>query len=147
MENKNQNDFDYHDVINGNKIKFDHIDSNENYPDGRYQFIEKIGEGSFAWVAKYKDHSKMNRVVAIKVLKPDPDKEKNERNEARFYQEVNHIGKLSIDCPNIVTAYDTGWHYINKLDNKYIHVIRTDGTDKTPLNGFVSNPDWITSPN
>ena len=38
------------------------------------------------------------------------------------------------------TSYDA-------QDNKYIHVIRTDGTDKTPLNGFVSNPDWITSPN
>ena len=40
----------------------------------------------------------------------------------------------------LYTSYDA-------QDNKYIHVIRTNGTDKTTLNGFVSNPDWITSSN
>ena len=69
----------------------------------RYEIIEQIGTGGMADVYKAKCH-KLNRYVAIKVLKPE------------FSSDVNFVTKFRIEAqsaaglshPNIVNVYDVG---------------------------------------
>ena len=78
---------------------------------GRYEIIEKIGEGGMAEVYKARCHL-LNRYVAIKALKPEfaGDREFMKR----FETEAQAAGSLS--HPNIVSVYDVGFdagrHYI-----------------------------------
>jgi serine/threonine protein kinase len=77
----------------------------------QYRLLERLGGGGTGVVYKAR-HSRLDRVVAIKVLskhlKKDPDA------LARFYREMKVIGKL--DHPNIVRATDAdedaGFHYL-----------------------------------
>jgi len=70
---------------------------------GRYQILEKIGEGAMATVYKAHDPS-INRSLAIKFLHPnlciDPEY------RSRFLREARAAGILS--HPNIVTVFDVG---------------------------------------
>ena len=69
----------------------------------RYEIISRIGSGGMADVYKAKDH-KLNRMVAVKVLKPE------------FREDKTFIRKFRTDAqaaaglshPNIVNVYDVG---------------------------------------
>ena len=78
---------------------------------GRYELIEKIGEGGMAVVYKALCHS-INRYVAVKILKGDCAVDEGLRN--RFSSEAHTVGMLN--HPNIVTIYDIG----NEEDLYYI---------------------------
>ena len=69
--------------------------------DGRYEILEVIGTGGMAVVYKARCH-RLNRLVAIKILKDDylQDKEFRER----FHDEGQAVAMLS--HPNIVSVYD-----------------------------------------
>ncbi|MDR2770661.1 MAG: protein kinase, partial [Clostridiales Family XIII bacterium] len=78
---------------------------------GRYEIIEKIGDGGMAVVYKGRDRL-LNRFVAIKVLRPEYTKDfafvDSFRRESQAAARLNH--------PNIVNVYDVGKeeniHYI-----------------------------------
>lgn len=78
---------------------------------GRYELIEKIGDGGMAVVYKARDRL-LNRHVAIKILKPEFTKDvkiiESFRREAQAAANLSH--------PNIVNIYDVGRegniHYI-----------------------------------
>ncbi len=73
------------------------------YLAGRYEIQEKIGSGGMADVYKAKDH-KLNRLVAIKVLKSDFSND--ETFVKKFRVEAQSAAGLS--HPNIVNVYDVG---------------------------------------
>lgn len=78
---------------------------------GRYEVLEKIGTGGMSDVYKAKDE-KLNRLVAVKVLKQE------------FSENRNFVSKFRVEAqaaaglmhPNIVNVYDVGEedgiHYI-----------------------------------
>ncbi len=70
---------------------------------GRYEIVEKIGEGGMAIVYKAKDRL-LNRYVAIKILRPEFTKDnqfiENFRKESQAAAGLSH--------PNIVNVYDVG---------------------------------------
>lgn len=70
---------------------------------GRYETIGKIGTGGMADVYKAKDH-KLNRYVAIKVLKPEFREDKEFI--TKFRAEAQAAAGLA--HPNIVNVYDVG---------------------------------------
>ena len=73
------------------------------YINDRYEIIDKVGSGGMADVYKAKCH-RLNRYVAIKVLKSEYSSDKNFvskfRNEAQSAAGLSH--------PNIVNVYDVG---------------------------------------
>lgn len=69
--------------------------------DGRYEIIERIGTGGMAVVYKAKCH-RLNRLVAIKILKSDLAQDNDFRR--RFHTESQAVALLS--HPNIVSVYD-----------------------------------------
>ncbi len=69
----------------------------------RYEVLEKIGSGGMAEVFKGKDH-KLNRFVAIKVLK---DEFVEDRNFVRKFKEEAQAA-AALAHPNIVNVYDVG---------------------------------------
>lgn len=79
--------------------------------DERYEIIEKIGSGGMADVYKAKCH-RLNRYVAIKILKQEFSSDKNFI--TKFRAEAQSAAGLS--HPNIVSVYDVGeengLHYI-----------------------------------
>ncbi len=78
---------------------------------GRYELIEKTGEGGMAIVYKGKDRL-LNRYVAIKILRPEFTKD--DKFIANFIKESQAAAGLT--HPNIVGVYDVGQegniHYI-----------------------------------
>ena len=70
---------------------------------GRYEIIEKVGEGGMAYVYKARDNL-LNRYVAIKILKEEFSKDevfvKRFRTEAQSAASLIH--------PNIVSVFDVG---------------------------------------
>ena len=77
----------------------------------RYEIIDSVGSGGMADVYKAKDE-RLNRFVAIKVLKPEYSSDKSFVN--KFRGEAQSVAGLS--HPNIVNVYDVGddggLHYI-----------------------------------
>ena len=69
----------------------------------RYEIIEKIGAGGMADVYKAKDH-KLNRYVAVKVLKAEYSSNKNFVSKFR----VEAQSAAGLMHPNIVNVYDVG---------------------------------------
>ncbi len=69
--------------------------------DGRYEILEVIGIGGMAVVYKAKCH-RLNRLVAIKILKDEYSQDEEFRN--RFHAESQGVAMLS--HPNIVSVYD-----------------------------------------
>lgn len=69
----------------------------------RYEILAKIGAGGMADVYKAKDHI-LDRVVAIKVLKPEFSEDVNF--VTKFRTEAQSAGRL--EHPNIVNIYDVG---------------------------------------
>lgn len=69
--------------------------------DNRYETLERIGTGGMAVVFKGRDH-RLNRLVAIKILKDDLAKDAEFRR--RFHDESQAVAMLS--HPNIMAVYD-----------------------------------------
>ena len=69
--------------------------------DGRYEILEAIGFGGMAVVYKARCH-RLNRLVAIKILKDELSKDEEFRN--RFHAESQAVAMLS--HPNIMSVYD-----------------------------------------
>ena len=69
----------------------------------RYEVLEKIGTGGMSDVYKAKDH-KLNRLVAVKVLKQEFSE--NENFVSKFRVEAQSTAGLM--HPNIVNVYDVG---------------------------------------
>jgi serine/threonine protein kinase len=70
---------------------------------GRYQILDKLGEGAMGVVYRARDNA-IGRVVALKMLSAELGAE--EELHQRFQREAEAIGRLS--HPNIVTVYDLG---------------------------------------
>ncbi|MDR3294514.1 MAG: protein kinase, partial [Clostridiales Family XIII bacterium] len=96
---------------------------------GRYEIMEKIGDGGMAVVYKGRDRL-LNRFVAIKVLRPEYTKDssfvENFKKESQAAARLNH--------PSIVNVYDVGKesnvHYIvmELVEGKTLsEIIREDG--------------------
>ncbi len=69
--------------------------------DGRYEILEVIGTGGMAVVYKARCH-RLNRLVAIKILKDDLSQDEEFRR--RFHAESQAVAMLS--HPNIMAVYD-----------------------------------------
>ena len=69
--------------------------------DGRYEILEVLGVGGMAVVYKARCH-RLNRLVAIKILKDEFSKDEEFRR--RFQAESQAVAMLS--HPNIVSVYD-----------------------------------------
>ncbi|MBU5434783.1 Stk1 family PASTA domain-containing Ser/Thr kinase [Pseudoflavonifractor sp. MSJ-37] len=69
--------------------------------DDRYEILERIGTGGMAVVYKGRDH-RLNRLVAIKILKDDLAQDEEFRR--RFHDESRAVAMLS--HPNIMAVYD-----------------------------------------
>ena len=70
---------------------------------GRYEIIDKLGEGAMGVVYRARDKT-LGRLLALKMLSADLTGE--EELQRRFNREAVAIGRLS--HPNIVTVYDQG---------------------------------------
>jgi serine/threonine-protein kinase len=70
---------------------------------GRYETLDKLGEGAMGVVYRARDRS-LGRVVALKMLSAELSGE--EELLQRFQREAEAVGRLS--HPNIVTVYDVG---------------------------------------
>jgi serine/threonine protein kinase len=70
---------------------------------GRYQILDRLGEGAMGVVYRAKDTA-LGRVVALKMLSAELGSE--EELHTRFQREAEAIGRLN--HPNIVTVYDLG---------------------------------------
>ena len=86
--------------------------------DNRYEIIELIGSGGMANVYRAKCH-RLNRMVAIKILKADMAE--NEEIRRRFRDESQAVAQLS--HPNIVSIYDVS----TSGDTEYIVMELIDG--------------------
>lgn len=92
---------------------------------GRYELIEKIGEGGMAVVYKGKDRL-LNRYVAIKILRPEFTK------DAQFVENFKRESQAAANLqhPNIVSVYDVG-----KEGN--IHFIVMELIEGRPLSDII----------
>ena len=84
---------------------------------GRYELLEKIGDGGMAVVYKGKDKL-LNRFVAVKILRPEFTK------DATFVENFKRESQAAagLSHPNIVGVYDVGRegnYNIFKIYNKY----------------------------
>src|SRR5215475_12294762 len=70
---------------------------------GPYVLVERLGAGGAGQVFKAY-HQKMNRVAAVKVIRPDLLSDADM--VSRFYREIEAVSKLV--HPNIIHAYDAG---------------------------------------
>ena len=70
---------------------------------GRYELVEKIGEGGMAVVYKAKDRL-LNRYVAVKILRPECTK------DAQFVDSFRAESQAAagLQHPNIISVYDVG---------------------------------------
>lgn len=70
---------------------------------GRYELVEKIGEGGMAVVYKAKDRL-LNRYVAVKILRPEYTR------DAQFVDSFRRESQAAagLESPNIISVYDVG---------------------------------------
>lgn len=91
----------------------------------RYEIIDKVGSGGMADVYKAKCH-RLNRYVAIKILKPEYSDDKNF--VIKFRGEAQSAAGLS--HPNIVNVYDVG-------DDNNLHYIVMELVEGITLKNFI----------
>ena len=72
---------------------------------GRYELIEKLGQGGMGAVYRARD-TLLERIVAVKVIATSIDQ--NEELRERFFREARAAGQLS--HKNIITIHDLGEH-------------------------------------
>ena len=104
----------------------------------RYEIISRIGSGGMADVYKAKDH-KLNRMVAVKVLKPEFREDKTFirkfRTEAQAAAGLSH--------PNIVNVYDVGedrgvYYIVMRFSPELLGRVQQSQIFRSPLaNGVV----------
>ncbi|MBX7100030.1 MAG: protein kinase, partial [Myxococcaceae bacterium] len=70
---------------------------------GRYQVLEKLGEGGMGAVFKV-EHVRMGKILALKLLRPDAARDKSIT--ARFQQEARVVARLT--HANTVQVFDSG---------------------------------------
>ena len=92
---------------------------------GRYELIEKIGEGGMAVVYKARCRL-LNRYVAIKILRPEFTK------DAQFVENFKRESQAAagLQHPNIVSVYDVG-------KEGHIHFIVMELIDGRPLSDII----------
>lgn len=94
--------------------------------DGRYEILDKIGQGGMSYVYKAKD-AKLDRIVAIKMLREEcsEDEEflRKFNNEARSAANLTH--------PNIVAAYDA-------VDEGELHYIVMELVEGITLKNYIA---------
>lgn len=95
------------------------------YISDRYEIIDKVGSGGMADVYKAKCH-RLNRFVAIKVLKAEYSDDKNF--VKKFRGEAQSAAGLS--HPNIVNVYDVG-------DDNGLHYIVMELVEGITLKNFI----------
>ncbi len=91
----------------------------------RYEIVDKVGSGGMADVYKARDQ-RLNRYVAIKVLKPEYSSDKSFVN--KFRGEAQSAAGLS--HPNIVNVYDVG-------DDGSLHFIVMELVEGITLKRFI----------
>ncbi|MBO4415425.1 MAG: Stk1 family PASTA domain-containing Ser/Thr kinase [Lachnospiraceae bacterium] len=91
----------------------------------RYEIIDKVGSGGMADVYKAKCH-RLNRYVAIKILKPEFSSDQNF--VEKFRAEAQSVAGLS--HPNIVSVYDVG-------DDDGLHYIVMELVEGITLKRFI----------
>jgi WD40 repeat protein/serine/threonine protein kinase len=72
---------------------------------GHYVVLGRLGAGSFSEVFKAR-HQSMNRLVALKLIRPAVLADAGPEAVRRFYREIQAAGQMS--HPNVVHAYDAG---------------------------------------
>ena len=97
----------------------------------RYEILEKIGTGGMGNVFKAHD-SKLDRIVAIKVLKL----EYNEDNNFIRKFKRESLAAASISHPNIVSIYDVG---TEKIQDKEVHYIVMEYIDGKTLKDLIND--------
>lgn len=99
--------------------------SNNKLLAGRYELIEKIGDGGMAVVYKAKDRL-LNRYVAVKILRPEYTR------DAQFIESFKKESQAAagLQHPNIVNVYDVG-----KEGNIYFIVMEL--IDGRPLSDII----------
>ena len=96
--------------------------SNNKLLAGRYELIEKIGDGGMAVVYKAKDRL-LNRYVAVKILRPEFTR------DAQFIESFRKESQAAagLQHPNIVNVYDVGKegniYFIVSSRHRIIHLI------------------------
>lgn len=102
---------------------------------GRYELFERVGEGGMAVVFKAKDRL-LNRLVAIKILRPEYTK------DSLFIESFRRESQIAANLvhPNIVNIYDVG-----KQGNIYYIVMEL--IDGKPLSDIIKeegelDPRW-----
>lgn len=99
--------------------------SNNKLLAGRYELIEKIGDGGMAVVYKAKDRL-LNRYVAVKILRPEYTR------DSQFIESFKKESQAAagLQHPNIVNVYDVG-----KEGNIYFIVMEL--IDGRPLSDII----------
>ena len=96
------------------------------YLQDRYEILEQIGSGGMSVVYKAKCH-KLNRLVAIKVLKEEFSSDENF--VGKFKMEAQAAARLS--HPNIVSVYDV-------IDEGKLHYIVMELIEGVTLKAYIS---------
>ena len=99
----------------------------------RYEILEKTGTGGMSVVYRAKDH-KLNRIVAIKVLKQE------------FSDNANFVSKFRVEAqaaaglmhPNIVNVYDVG-------DERGMYYIVMEFVDGITLKKYIEKKSCLTT--
>lgn len=100
---------------------------------GRYEIIEKIGEGGFAIVYRGRD-VELDRTVALKELRPMLSSDENW--VKRFQHEAKTIARL--DHPHIVTVHD-----VHQMNGRLFIVMRlVEGNSLDKLIAGRKGLDW-----
>lgn len=98
-----------------------------------YAFLEKLGSGGMGEIYKARD-SRLNRIVAVKVLAPGRTRDPNRRR--RFIQEAQAASALN--HPNIVTIHDilpegdTQYMVMEHVAGKTLHELLAPGRMPVP---------------
>lgn len=98
----------------------------------RYEIISRIGSGGMADVYKAKDH-KLNRLVAVKVMKAEFSEDKNFI--AKFRKEAQAAAGLA--HPNVVNVYDVG-------EDKGIYYIVMELVQGITLKDYITRKGKLT---
>ncbi len=90
---------------------------------GRYEILQKLGEGAMGIVYRARDQT-LGRVVALKTVATDSAEPEAEE---RFFREAEAVGRLS--HPSVITIYDVG----KAEDQLYMAMELLEGEDLRAL--------------